>query len=242
MGMNPTCSCTCTCGSKQKQIKYQEDRRIVQFLMGLNDSYTSIRGTIIMQNQLPKLAVVYNNLVQEERQREIHNTSQFQIDSASMYAKSNRNLSSYGQNLRHNPYSGNATRSVQGYNGTQAFKRPYNGGNPKNQSNSDVFCNYCKRSGHKVDQCFKLQNRNKKFAANVHCTDSAGIMGDFGDSQHAFRANDAGQFVQVSSTTASMDFQNNEQMDSVQYIPSSVNFAGNTFGSIRFDSSFLRDC
>ncbi|XP_074297464.1 uncharacterized protein LOC141628190 [Silene latifolia] len=67
MGMNPRCSCNCTCGAKEKQLEFQEYQRAVQFLMGLNDSYAAIRGTILLQNPLPKLAVIYSNLLQEER-------------------------------------------------------------------------------------------------------------------------------------------------------------------------------
>ncbi|XP_074306374.1 uncharacterized protein LOC141641618 [Silene latifolia] len=71
MGMNPKCSCGCTCGAKEKQIKFQEYKKAVEFLMGLNNTYAVVRGTILMQNPLPKIAVIYNNLLQEERQREI---------------------------------------------------------------------------------------------------------------------------------------------------------------------------
>ncbi|KAK9713864.1 hypothetical protein RND81_06G055800 [Saponaria officinalis] len=91
MGMNPTCSCTCIYGSKTKQLKIVEDQKIVQFLLGLNDSYTVIRGTILMQSPLPKISTIYNNLLQEERQRIIHHSAQFQADSASFYAKTNKN-------------------------------------------------------------------------------------------------------------------------------------------------------
>ncbi|XP_074298217.1 uncharacterized protein LOC141629043 [Silene latifolia] len=68
MGMNPRCSCSCNCGATEKQQKFEEDKRVVQFLMGLNNSYTAIRGTILIQNPLPKIAMVYNILLQEERQ------------------------------------------------------------------------------------------------------------------------------------------------------------------------------
>ncbi|XP_074265140.1 uncharacterized protein LOC141587564 [Silene latifolia] len=82
MGMNPKCSCACNCGAKVKQAKFQEDQHVIQFLMDLNDSYKVIRGTILMQNPLPKMVVVYNNLPREERQREIHTSVPVQIDSA----------------------------------------------------------------------------------------------------------------------------------------------------------------
>ncbi|KAH9614916.1 hypothetical protein KSS87_023646 [Heliosperma pusillum] len=71
MGLNPGCSCACSCGAAAKRDKFQQDQRTVQFLMGLNASYTVVRGTIPLQTPLPSLATVYNNLLQEERQREI---------------------------------------------------------------------------------------------------------------------------------------------------------------------------
>ncbi|KAK9723707.1 hypothetical protein RND81_05G019400 [Saponaria officinalis] len=76
------CVFACVCGAAEKQKKFQQDQRVVQFLMCLNDSYSVIRGAILMQNPLPSLGVVYNNLLQEERQREIQssnnqNNSQF---------------------------------------------------------------------------------------------------------------------------------------------------------------------
>ncbi|KAK9683303.1 hypothetical protein RND81_10G130400 [Saponaria officinalis] len=190
MGMNPSCSRACSCGSKHKQVKYQEDQKIVQFLMGLNDSYTVIRGAILMQNPLPKLAVVYNTLVQEERQREIHATFQFQTDSASLYAKNVRPPI----NQRYNPYNNN-----------------------KNT-----------QPGHKVDQCYKLQNRNRKFAAHVQPTGSDGILGKF----------DANQSVSEDYSTSQLD--PNQSVD--PYIPSSVNFAGNSSCSVPLNSSLMRNC
>ncbi|KAK9664602.1 hypothetical protein RND81_14G055100 [Saponaria officinalis] len=140
MGMNPSCSCVCSCGSKRKQVKYQEDQKIVQFLMGLNDSYTAMRGVILMQNPLPKLAIVYNTLVQEERQREIHTTFQFQTDSASLYAKNNRP----GMNERYNPYNPhNSNKNTQVFAGNHGFRRPYNGPTLKPQTSvSEIVCNY----------------------------------------------------------------------------------------------------
>ena len=37
--------------------------------MGLNDSYSNIRGQILLQEPLPNLGKVYSLIVQEERQR-----------------------------------------------------------------------------------------------------------------------------------------------------------------------------
>ncbi|XP_023753961.1 uncharacterized protein LOC111902344 [Lactuca sativa] len=46
----------CTCGSTAKIKKYVEEQRLIQLLMGLNESYKSIRGQILMMNPLPSIA------------------------------------------------------------------------------------------------------------------------------------------------------------------------------------------
>ncbi|KAL9231992.1 hypothetical protein vseg_007144 [Gypsophila vaccaria] len=212
MGMNPTCTCTCSCGSKQKQIKYLEDQKIVQFLMGLNDSYTTIRGALLMQNPLPKLGIVYNTLIQEERQRDIHNVTQFQFDSASLTARN------YRPNMyRHNPYNvGGLTReNPRTHSSKSSYHIPTASRSQRPpvsaSSSTDQFCNYCKKAGHRIEVCYRLKNRNKRYAANVQGVTSDSILGPYGTTQ---------------DTTLNSAQNQNIQMDSIEYVPSSVNFAG----------------
>ena len=49
-------------------LEFQEQESVMQFLMGLNDSYSSIRGQILLQKPLPSLSKVFSLIVQEERQ------------------------------------------------------------------------------------------------------------------------------------------------------------------------------
>ncbi|XP_060202008.1 uncharacterized protein LOC132630462 [Lycium barbarum] len=37
------CSCNCTCGANENMHKVEQDRKLVQFLMGLNEVYTIVR-------------------------------------------------------------------------------------------------------------------------------------------------------------------------------------------------------
>ncbi|XP_074298898.1 uncharacterized protein LOC141629872 [Silene latifolia] len=123
MGMNPKCSCPCACGAKAKQLKFQEDQKVIQFLMSLNESYSVIRGTILMQNPLPKLALVYNNLLQKERQREIHSSTQVQVESAVLYARNNfqnRNNNSWNNSGSGYRYQGTFGFNNSGYASTSA--------------------------------------------------------------------------------------------------------------------------
>ncbi|XP_015078809.1 uncharacterized protein LOC107022728 [Solanum pennellii] len=78
------CSCLCTCGAKDTMYKAEQDRRLIQFLMGLNEAYTIIRGSILMMKPLPSMGQAFALLIQEEKQREFKPNSQLFADSPSM--------------------------------------------------------------------------------------------------------------------------------------------------------------
>ena len=63
--------------------KAEQDRRLIQFLMGLNEVYTIIRGNMLMMNPLPSMGQAFALLVQEEKQREFKPNNQFSTDSYS---------------------------------------------------------------------------------------------------------------------------------------------------------------
>lgn len=54
------CTCQCTCGAKESMPKAEQDRRLIQFLMGLNKVYTTVRGNILMMNPLPSMAQAFS--------------------------------------------------------------------------------------------------------------------------------------------------------------------------------------
>ncbi|XP_019261518.1 PREDICTED: uncharacterized protein LOC109239405 [Nicotiana attenuata] len=53
------CSCQCTCGAKANMHKAEQDRRLIPFLMGLNEVYTVVRGSMLMMNPLPSIAQAF---------------------------------------------------------------------------------------------------------------------------------------------------------------------------------------
>lgn len=66
----PRCICaTCTCLKSLRVDTYEQGIKLTQFLMGLNDQYTAIRGQILLMNPLPSLNAAYALLLQEENQR-----------------------------------------------------------------------------------------------------------------------------------------------------------------------------
>lgn len=131
---NSQCSCLCICGGKSKMHKAELDRRLIQFLMGLNEVYTIVRGSILMMNPLPTMAQTFSILVQEEKQREVKPHSKFNLDSASFHVNG-------------------ATSSSFRTNYTP-YRNTVNTSRPPNKSN--LFCDYCKKTGHIKDKCYKL--------------------------------------------------------------------------------------
>jgi len=58
----------CSCGADHKR------RQLMQFLMGLNDSYKAIRGQILLLNPLPDVRQAYSSIIQEEKQHNLNDT------------------------------------------------------------------------------------------------------------------------------------------------------------------------
>ncbi|KAF5451412.1 hypothetical protein F2P56_026522, partial [Juglans regia] len=65
----------CTCGSVTTLMKYTHRNKVMQFLMGLNDSYDAIRAQILLHDDLPALNRVISLVQQEERRRQLHSPS-----------------------------------------------------------------------------------------------------------------------------------------------------------------------
>ncbi|KAL5766695.1 hypothetical protein ACOSP7_017312 [Xanthoceras sorbifolium] len=62
-------SIMCTCGG-QKDLKEKEERiRLGQFLIGLNEIYSAMRGQIMLMHPLPTVKKAYSLLCEEEKQR-----------------------------------------------------------------------------------------------------------------------------------------------------------------------------
>ncbi|VFQ68379.1 unnamed protein product [Cuscuta campestris] len=80
----------CTCGAAQAMVKHEQDQKLIQFLMGLNSEYNTIRGNILVMRPLPSVAVAYGMLIQEEKQREIQAASPLMPEHTSMNGPSQR--------------------------------------------------------------------------------------------------------------------------------------------------------
>ncbi|XP_074352191.1 uncharacterized protein LOC141691365 [Apium graveolens] len=143
--ISQVCKCGCTCGASHKISKFQEDQRVIQFLMGLNDSFNIMRGSILMKSPLPSVGQVYSLLLQEETQRKIHSTSHFMAGYASLNVNSSSSYPSgqLGNTAPYNSFS----------------KKPGN-------DTRKLHCNYWKKPGHLIEKCYKLHGFPADFKFN----------------------------------------------------------------------------
>lgn len=75
--------------AKYKGQNTNEDERLLQFLMTLNDVFMGVRSNILFSSPLLCIGQAYSHVVQDEKQREIHNTHVYQSDSTSFIAAKN---------------------------------------------------------------------------------------------------------------------------------------------------------
>ncbi|RVW14960.1 Retrovirus-related Pol polyprotein from transposon RE1 [Vitis vinifera] len=73
-----------TCNQQQAHLEQREEDRLMQFLMGLNESYKAVRSNILMMSPLPNVRQAYSLIVQEEMQRQVSSepTENFSIAAA----------------------------------------------------------------------------------------------------------------------------------------------------------------
>ena len=129
----------------------QDQQRLMQFLMGLNESYRAIHGQILLMNPLPSVRQAYSSVFQEEKQRLLSatHTATYSNSSAAMVVRSNQMKNNSAGNAR-------SDHSDRFYSGSQDSRRF-----DQNKCSSGSFkgrpqCAYCGDMGHFVEKCYQL--------------------------------------------------------------------------------------
>lgn len=79
----------CTCGAMHES---NETHKLIQFLSGLNDSYSTVRSSILMIVPVPSVEKAYSILIRDEKQKEVYSDCLvFSPDSVSCSASSSSN-------------------------------------------------------------------------------------------------------------------------------------------------------
>ncbi|XP_024006834.1 uncharacterized protein LOC112083377 [Eutrema salsugineum] len=128
----PVCTCgRCECNAATLWEELQQRSRVTKFLMGLNESYESIRRHILVLKPIPSIEDAYNMVAQDERQKMMKPSKPDNVVFQSSGPQFSQEAS---EQLDYAAYA------IQ--NGYRPKARP--------------VCTHCGQTWHIVQKCFKL--------------------------------------------------------------------------------------
>lgn len=120
----------------------------MQFLVGLNDSYSQVKGQILLMEPLLLINKVFSLIVQEERQRDIVSLQSHSPETIAFFTR------------------GQASPTPQNF--TNKFNpKPYV------QKKERPTCSHCGFTGHTVDKCYKLHGYPLGYQPRIKSSTSA---------------------------------------------------------------------
>ncbi|XP_071713418.1 uncharacterized protein [Rutidosis leptorrhynchoides] len=128
---SPLCTCNlCTCNLGKSLNDMRDKEKLYDFLMGLNEEYSSIRSRILSNSPLPSLVAAFHMVNQDEQQKKIGTNRVTNMESSAFQAFGKK------QQGRGNNWVSN--------------KRD------ERENRGSEECTYCQKTGHTVDGCFEL--------------------------------------------------------------------------------------
>ncbi|XP_073138578.1 uncharacterized protein [Henckelia pumila] len=122
-------------GSMNDWVDHQDQECVMQFLMGLNESYAHVCALILMMDPIPVISKIFSIIVQEERHRLIHQDVSKVPHDLNILANSSFNVVA----------SPKTSKYVKGGKEIGSAGKT-----------SKYFCSHCEWPGHTVDRCYKL--------------------------------------------------------------------------------------
>ncbi|XP_042954528.1 uncharacterized protein LOC122290924 [Carya illinoinensis] len=142
----PACGFT----SMKTLIDDHEEQYVMQFLIGLNDSYSHIRGQVLLMDLLPSINNVFSLILQEEKQRGLSNGStQHLSTSTALVSKTS---------------TGNSNLKGSGRRHEQPVRK------------DKVICNHCGYISDTVDKCYKIHGYPPGWKSNKNKLSVSGAV------------------------------------------------------------------
>ncbi|KAA8523936.1 hypothetical protein F0562_010359 [Nyssa sinensis] len=154
----PNCSCgKCSCGGVKNLNDHHQMEYIMSFLMGLDDSFSQVRGQLLLMDPMPPINRVFSLIVQEEQQRKTNPSSDSSNSTGTM---------AFAVKIDVTKSDGSGPQNSQNSNSSAS----------KNQKRDKPYCTHCKIRGHTVDRCYKIHGyppgykfrSNNNFNAAAH--------------------------------------------------------------------------
>lgn len=126
----PTCNCVHTCRVDSIRIakQYRVEDQIMQFLTGLNESFSVVKTQILLMDLLPHINKVYSLVVQEESQNSLLPTPT-SVDESSIFVNA----------YDFKKFVGNKGKGPSGASTNKSGGR---------------FCTFCNRYNHTIEFCY----------------------------------------------------------------------------------------
>lgn len=116
---------------------YDNNRRLMQFLMGLGDEYDNVKNQVLLQSPLPSINKAYSMVMSVEKQREVQTSNATSTETAVVMMARRGN----------NNYSDN-TSSSRNNNRYSSY--------PRKEDKKKEYCTKCKIGGHTIEDCFQI--------------------------------------------------------------------------------------
>ncbi|GJT97529.1 hypothetical protein Tco_1093047 [Tanacetum coccineum] len=91
------CVCACVCENERINGERDQRKRIIQFLIGLDERSENVKGQILLMNPMPTVAKAHSLIRQEDKEKEGFS---FKNTPTALSAHSNNPRNSYNNNLR----------------------------------------------------------------------------------------------------------------------------------------------
>ncbi|GJV23822.1 ribonuclease H-like domain-containing protein [Tanacetum coccineum] len=138
----------CTCHAAEDFKKHNQLMKLMQFLMGLDDSYMQLRSNILSRDHLPDAKGAYVLISSEESHRAV-------VTGLGVGSSQRTKSSVFNSSVNNR----GATQRSQIFNNTSRrnnVPRPNNNGNRRTTGGPTLVCEHCGFNGHTIDRCFKL--------------------------------------------------------------------------------------
>nr|GEV99078.1 ribonuclease H-like domain-containing protein [Tanacetum cinerariifolium] len=138
----------CTCHAVEDFKRHNQLMKLMQFLMGLDNSYMQIRSNILSRDPLPDVRGAYAIISSEESHRVVSSSN----------SRTSQRSQSFVFNSAVGNFIGNAQRSQTSGNTSRPsnVSRPPSYVNRRTNGGPQLVCENCGYNGHTEDKCFRL--------------------------------------------------------------------------------------
>ncbi|CAN1315366.1 Retrovirus-related Pol polyprotein from transposon TNT 1-94 [Linum perenne] len=161
----PACECgegrrVGTCNTYAAVKSYQENDHVIDFIIGLNDEHENTKSQLLLMEPPPTLKVVSKFAMKLERQIKGISKEVKTVDTIAL--------------------AGSQTRE---WNKSKDYGLISNNNAPP-ATETGLFCRYCKRTNHNIEDCYRRRNRNH--FGNNYNSGSNYNTGNYGSANGAF--------------------------------------------------------